>query len=479
MAMLTRPQDPGARIGTHGSDPALEARYRARSLWLDGIPESLTPRAGLAGDADCDVAIVGAGFTGLWTAYYLKRHEPGLRVVVVEREIAGFGPSGRNGGWAMAGIPGSPGVYARRGGAESVRRALRETQAAVDEVGRVAAVEAIACGYCKAGAVTVATTEPQRARLLAETRPGEGPWEREQALDAAALDRLVRIPGVLAATFLAQAARVDPARLVRGLADACERLGVTIHERTPALELAPGRIRCPAGTLRARTVVAATESYTTELPGQRLRYLPLYSLMIATEPLPAATWEELGWRHGLLVGDAHHLFFYAQRTTDGRIAIGGRGAPYRLLRPISERHERSERVAQRLVHTLRRHFPAAASATITHHWGGPLAVPRDWSMSIRFDSLSRVGSAGGYAGHGVAASNIAGRTLADLVLGRDTERVTLPWVQHRSRRWEPEPLRYLASRAIVRVLAHADRYEDRTGRTSRQTTLVAPFLPPH
>jgi glycine/D-amino acid oxidase-like deaminating enzyme len=199
--------------------------------------------------------------------------------------------------------------------------------------------------------------------------------------------------------------------------------------------------------------------------------------MIATEPLSAAVWEEIGWRDGLLIGDAHHLFFYAQRTSDGRIAIGGRGAPYRLREPINERNERSDAVTERLAQAIGRYFPAAAQAAITHHWGGPLAVPRDWSMSVDFDTRARVGSAGGYTGHGVVASNISGRTLADLVLGRDTDLVTLPWVGHHSRRWEPEPLRFIASRAIVEILGRADHYEDRTGKPDRRLRLVAPFMP--
>jgi glycine/D-amino acid oxidase-like deaminating enzyme len=352
---------------------ALEAHYRARSLWLDGIPEPLTPRLGLGADADCDVAIVGAGFTGLWTAYYLKQHQPGLRVVVVEREIAGYGPSGRNGGAVGPGFPGSFAAYGIRDGDESVLRAIREAKAVVDEVGRVIADEGIECGYLKAGGLVVATTEPQRARLLARPAGLYDQDDDELLLEPGKLAELVRIPGVLASRFSPHAARVDPARLVRGLANVCERLGVTIHERTAALDLAPGRVRCAAGTLRADTVVRATESYTSQLPGQRLRYLTLYSLMIATEPLPPEVWEQLGWRDGLEIEDLHHLFFYAQRTMDGRIAIGGRGAPYRLRRPLSEANERSEAVAQRLGRSLRRHFPAAAAATITHHWGGPLA----------------------------------------------------------------------------------------------------------
>jgi len=251
---------------------------------------------------------------------------------------------------------------------------------------------------------------------------------------------------------------------------------VVIHERTPALELASGRVRCPGGDLRSPTVLRATESYTTQLPGQSLRYLPLYSLMIATEPLPPEVWDELGWRDGLLVGDRHHLFFYAQRTADGRIAIGGRGAPYQLRHPISEQNERSDSVRERLERVLRRRFPAAADAAITHHWGGPLAVPRDWSMAVHFNPGTGLGYAGGYSGHGVVAANIGGRTLADLVLGRDTDLTTLPWVGHRSRRWEPEPLRFLASRAIVSTLGSADRAEDRRDRPAWRTRLVRPFM---
>ncbi len=234
-----------------------------------------------------------------------------------------------------------------------------------------------------------------------------------------------------------------------------------------------------AGELRAATVLRATESYTTQLPGQSLRYLPLYSLMIATEPLPSEVWDELGWRDGLLIGDRHHLFFYAQRTADDRIAIGGRGAPYQLLHPISEQNERSDSVRARLERVLRRHFPAAADAAITHHWGGPLAVPRDWSMAVHFNPGTGLGYAGGYSGHGVVAANIGGRTLADLVLGRDTDLTTLPWVGHHSRRWEPEPLRFIASRAIVRVLESADVHEDTHGTRACRTSVLSPVMPPH
>jgi glycine/D-amino acid oxidase-like deaminating enzyme len=223
-------------------------------------------------------------------------------------------------------------------------------------------------------------------------------------------------------------------------------------------------------------VVRATEAYTTELEGEKRRFLPLYSLMVATEPLSAAAFGELGWEGRETVADQRHLFFYAQRTADDRIAIGGRGAPYRLGAPIRESYEQRGTVRGRLVETLRRHFPAAAGAAITHHWGGPLAVPRDWSTSVVCDRAAGFAWAGGYAGHGVVAANVSGRTLTDLVLGEDSELTRMPWVGHDPGRWEPEPLRFLASRAIVSVLGSADRHEDRTGRRALRTLLVQPFV---
>ena len=460
---------------------APQQHYRARSLWLDQIGEPLAPRLGLSGEAHFDVAIVGAGFTGLWTAYYLKRSQPDARIGVVEREIAGFGASGRNGGWASGGIAGSWSTYERHHGRDAVRRAEQETYSTVDEIGRVVEREKIDCGFDKGGSLTLAMTAPQesraRARLDAARRHGLGEDDL-RALDRGELDRLVNVPACRLALYTPHCARVDPARLVRGLADACERAGVVILERTEAIELAPRRVRCRNGLVTADHVIRATESYTTQLPGERLRYLPLYSLMIATAPLSDTIWNDLGWQEGLTIRDERHLFFYAQRTTDGRIAIGGRGAPYRLDRPIDETSERNRGVYERLRATIRRHFPQAGDAVVTHHWGGPLAVPRDWCMSVHYEPSTGFGWAGGYSGHGVVAANIAGRTLADLVLRRESDLVSLPWVGHGSRRWEPEPLRYLASQAIVNVLAAADRYEDRSDRPARWTWAVAPFTQP-
>lgn len=458
-----------------------EARWRERSLWLDGLAGPLEPRPALDGDISADVAIVGGGLSGLWTAYYLKREHPGLDVVVIEREIAGFGPSGRNGGWVRGGMSGAAGLYARRAGWDAVKRGERDTIDAVDVIGEVIAEEQIDCGFSKQGDVAVAENQAQLDRLradLAERRKLDVGEEDLRELSVAETEEFVRVPHCVGGLFDAGAARVNPAELTRGLAEACERRGVRIYEQTAALDIAPGSVTTTLGTVRARAVLRCTESYTVQLPGTKRTYLPLYSLMVATEPLSDAVWDELGWRDGLLVKDRRHLFFYAQRTRDGRIAIGGRGAPYQLGSPVSEESERHAEVRARLVATIERCFPAAAGAAITHHWGGPLGVPRDWCMAVNYDRATGVGSTGGYSGHGVLAAHVGGRALADLVLGRDTERAHAPWVGHTSRRWEPEPLRYIASRAIISTLASADQAEVRSGVGARRVKLVAPFMPP-
>jgi glycine/D-amino acid oxidase-like deaminating enzyme len=458
-----------------------EARWRGRSLWLDTLGEPIVPQAPLEGSVDCDVAIVGAGFIGLWTAYSLIRADPALRVVVLEAEIAGYGAAGRNAGFVSAGISGEARVYDRgAGGRDGVIRAERAMIDAVDEVGRVVAEEEIDCGWVKSGSLRVATSRPQLERLHAGLagRRARGILEEDMwMLDADQVAERVRIAGVLGGAYTPHCARVHPGRLVRGLARACVGRGVRLYERTRVRSIAGGHVACAEGRVQAEIVVRATESYTVRLPGQRRAFLPMYSHMLATEPLPDEVWERIGWAGCEPVADQHHLFAYAQRTVDGRIAMGGRGAPYRAGSAIREADELRPQIHDRLEGDLRRWFPAAADAAISHRWGGPLAIPRDWSMGIGCDHAAGSAWAGGLGGHGVVASNLCGRTLADLIRREPTELTTLPWVGHTSPRWEPEPARAVATRAIATVLASADAREDASQKTVRRTALVAPWTP--
>ena len=444
--------------------------YRSLSLWHDGYPGSWDPRPALPGDTDADVAIVGAGYTGLWTALSLAQQDPTLRIVMVEREVAGFGASGRNGGWCSALFPTSWQRMARGSSPERARAMQVALNDAVDQIAKSTAEQGIDCGYVKGGMVALARNNAQLTRARAEVaearRWGFGPDTLELIGPEQAAAR-VGATRVLGAVTTTHCASLDPARLVRGLADAVVRHGVRLHEKTAALSIEPGRVVTSHGTIRAQVILPATEGYTAQLPGRRRDLAPVYSLMLATEPLPPEVWAQIGLHDRATFSDERHLTIYGQRTQDDRIAFGGRGAPYHFGSRISPSYDRVERVHRALREILVELFPVLADASITHRWGGNLGVPRDWYPCVGLDQVTGLAWAGGYVGDGVATAQLAGRTLADLILGNDTGRTHLPWVHRRTQRWEPEPLRWLGVNAVTALMTRADAREARSGRPSR------------
>ncbi len=456
--------------------------YRSLSLWHDTLPEGEPrPRPALTGPATADVAIVGAGFTGLWTAYYLKTLRPELSVTVLDSEIAGFGASGRNGGWASGEFSLNVEKTIAQHGIDQVRRLFQTVYSSIDEIGRVAAAEGIEADFHKGGTVTLATSAAQAERLRKEVEssdrlfePGDHRW-----MDATETARHVRSDKAYGAVFTPHCAAIHPAKLVRGLADAVERLGATIHEKSPVVDIAPGRVTTTGGTVAAGTVLQCTEAFSAGLPRGRRWVAPVYSLMLATEPLPQPVWDAIGLDDRPTFNDGRHLIIYGQRTADGRLAFGGRGAPYHYRSAMSPDFERDAETHTNIDRVLRWLFPQLGEAQITHRWGGAVAVPRDWTASVVFDPGSRIGRAGGYVGAGVTASNLAGRTLADLSLGRETDLVSLPWVNHRNRRWEPEPLRFLGINLGRQLAPLADSIEFRRGRPARLTGGLLHWLTGH
>ncbi|MEX2238266.1 MAG: FAD-binding oxidoreductase [Dehalococcoidia bacterium] len=460
--------------------PAVKAQdYKGISFWHDSVPEPLTPRPSLAGKIEADVAIVGAGFTGLWTAYYLKKLDSSLKVVVVEKEIAGFGASGRNGGWCSGLFPASWGRMARESTRELAVATQRALFATVDEVGRVAEEEEINCHYQKGGTISLARNEAQLAKARAaieESRSWGFGEEDYRLLEQGEARSCLDASGTLAALYTPNCAAIHPARLVRGLADVAERMGVQLYERSAATTIAQRRVETASGSVESRFVIRATEGFTSGLPGESRTLLPIYSLMIATEPLPDSFFETVGLRRRETFGDLRYMIIYGQRTADNRIAFGGRGAPYHFGSKVRPEFDRDPRVHESLRSTLVDMFPALADVGVTHSWGGALGVPRDFFPSVSLDPATGLGWAGGYVGDGVSTSNMAGRTMAHLITGVDSELLRLPWVNHGWRRWEREPLRWLGFNAVIRSLGRADETEARTGKPSRPASWLGKLL---
>ena len=441
------------------------------SHWYSRLPD---PRAALPGDRDADVCIVGAGYTGLWTAYYLKRADPALRITVLEARFAGFGASGRNGGWLAGLAPGSRALLAKRHGRDSVitwQRMLNET---VDEVIDVTRSEGIDADIVKGGNLEVARTDAQAVRLRSEFDEDRH-WGVDDAemLSGSEAGQRIRVDHLVLGSFNPHCARVQPAKLVRGLADVCQRLGVTIYEQTPVTTISPGRAETPLGVVRAPIVLRATEGFTARMRGLRRRWLPMNSAMIATDPLPESLWRTIGWEGRETLGDLAHGFFYAQRTADDRIAIGGRAVPYRYASRIDRDGAVGQATIDYLAAVLNTVLPQTRGVPVAHGWCGVLAVPRDWTAGVGLDRATGLGEAGGYVGHGVAATNLAGRTLADLVLGRSTALTALPWVDHRSRTWEPEPLRWIGVQGLYSAYKLADRHEAGGRSTTSPIAVIA------
>ncbi|GAA2480967.1 FAD-dependent oxidoreductase [Terrabacter carboxydivorans] len=444
--------------------------YRGLSLWHDTI-DDIEPRPSLITDLEVDVAIVGAGYTGLWTAYHLVTADPSIRVAVIEKEVAGYGASGRNGGWCSALFPASLRRMASERGRDAAVRMQHLLHDTVADVGRIADAEGIDCHFDQGGYLSVARNPAQLERVrdeVAEHREWGFGEEDHRLLDAHEVTAVAGVSEALGGSFTPHCAAIHPARLVRGLAEAVERRGVVIHERTAAVDVRSHRVVTAHGTVRADHVVLATEGYTPTVAGRRRAIAPIYSLMTATEPLSDDLWAQIGLENRTTFADNRHLTIYGQRTRDGRIAFGGRGAPYHYASKVSPIYDRDDRVHAALRRILVELFPVLDGVTFTHAWGGNLGVPRDWFPSVRHDRHTGLAFAGGYVGDGVATSALAGRTLAAMIRGDDPDDLaSLPWAGRTSRDWEPEPLRWLGVNAVTALMTSADWSERRSGRPSR------------
>ena len=441
------------------------------SYWLESCGDDLTPRPPIDGTTDADVAILGAGLTGLWTAYYLKRRNPALDIVVVEREIAGFGASGRNGAWCAPDLNISMSRLAKVHGRDAARAMQQATYDAVDEVGRAAAEAGIDAGFHKGGELILARG-PQGLPALdgaLEEYEAFGFGDRYRLLEPAQLEERIRVAGAIRALASEDAAVVHPGRLTRGLARHVESMGVRIAEGTAVTGFRPkdasGRaaLVTARGEVRAPVIVLAGEAYLAELPALHRQLVPLYSLIVLTEPVTDAQWAEIGWQGREVVASTRMSVDYLSRTEDGRILFGGRGAPYRFGSPISRAFDRHAATHAKLKAFVGDWFPVLRDVRFTHEWGGPLGMPRDWHPTMSYDPATGIATSRGYIGHGVSTTNLAGRVLTDLITDARTQLTDLPLVGHISPNWEIEPFRWIGVRYSQWSIGRIDAQAERTG----------------
>ena len=442
--------------------------YSKYSYWLETCGDNLTPRAPLDGSTSVDVAILGAGYSGLWTAYYLLQRDPSLKIAIVEKEIAGFGASGRNGSWCTCHFPTSYGSIAEHYGANAARLLYNSMVDSVDEVANVALAEGIEIHFVCGGGLSVARGAHQLPAVQASYEEFKrlGLGDRVQLLNKAETDAHVRIDGVHGAIFYKDAANIHPGRLVRGLARAVERRGVKIYEQTEVTDYTTGKdpmLRTKRGDVRAKTIVLCGEAYLTRLRRLSRQLIPVYSLMTLTEPLSAADWDEIGWKDRECIDSSRLTIEYIAKTADGRILFGGRGAPYHFGSRIDDEYDRHGPTIKMFRENVRRWFPRLKDVKFSHAWGGPLGASRDFMPTMSYDAAKGLASARGYVGNGVATSNLSGRVLADLITGTKSEITTLPCVNHRSPNWEPEPFRYIGVHYIQRAFWNIDQKAEKTG----------------
>ena len=459
-------------------------KYKQCSFWIETAGESLTPRPALAHSIEVDVAILGAGYTGLWTAYYLLRDNPALRVAIVEKEIAGFGASGRNGGWCSSKFPVTPGMLEQRYGRDAARALMLAMNTAVDEVGRFCEDERVDAHFHKGGLLTLARGAHQLPLIQASRAAYErlGLGSQYRLLSAEQASEHVRVTKVDGALHAAENASVHPARLARGLARAVERRGGVIYEQTAVTDFTAGaapRLLTPAGEVRAKTaLVLAGEVYLTRLATLHRALLPVYSLIALTEPLAETQWSAIGWQNRESIASARNTVDYLTRTADGRILFGSRGAPYRWGSRISDEQDRHAETHARIEQAVVEWFPMLAGIKFTHCWGGPVGMPRDWMPMVNFDAATRMATARGYTGQGVSTTNLTGRMLAGMIAGKHTGFETLPLVRKKTPHWEPEPFRWLAVRYMQAAFLRIDTAQE-AGRGNPWDTRFAEWLGRH
>ncbi|MBT3245881.1 MAG: FAD-dependent oxidoreductase [Actinobacteria bacterium] len=434
--------------------------------WLDR-PDTPQPADALSGQTEADLVIVGAGFTGLWTALIAAEADPGRRIIVLEAETAAFGASGRNGGFCEASL-----THGLANGLahwpDELHTLLRFGDENLDDLMDTINRHAIDCNAERTGTMDIAVEPWQVDELQGLAEASSRLGVDHALLDTEAIRAEIDSPTYLAGLWQRTgAAMVDPARLAWGLQSAAKSLGVIFHDHSPVRSIEKSgtglELHSDDGRVRTGRAVVATNAYRKPLPKIRRHVIPVYDHVLMTEPLSTDQWAEIGWHGRQGLADAGNQFHYYRRTADGRILWGGYDVLYHFggrVGPSVEHHApTTRRLAENFFHT----FPQAEGLRFTHRWSGPIASTTRFTCAWGTTHAGRVSWAAGYTGLGVGASRFGARVALDLVDGLSTERTELQMVRRRPVPIPPEPARWLAVQATRAAIKRADRREGREG----------------
>jgi len=441
-----------------------ESHYRTRSFWHEVAPP-YEPGPPLEGERRVDIAIIGGGYTGLWTAYHLKTEQPSLEVAVLEQEVAGYGASGRNGGFAMTLLGRSLDDLKQQFGAAEALEAHKAVVAAIDGIGQFARDNNVDCDYEKNGIITVSTTPWQDAIIEKDMKAAQEMGIQDiRFLDGQTVRDVVHSPTYRCAHEEGACAILNPAKLAWGLAGAIRQKGVALYEGTPVQQVRRSdggvEVKTEGGLLRAEKAVLATNAYSVHFPHIAKWVVPLYTYIVLTEPLTPAQWDSIGWKGRQGIEDRLGGLHYYRPTTDGRIAWGGDAFPYHFGSGIGPQFDQDETVFARLRASFARTFPTLSGVKFTHAWGGPVGITIRFVPTFGSLEGGRIHYGVGYCGHGVAPTYVGGEILRDLVLDKKTERTNLCFVKKEAIAFPPEPLRYLAVTTSLRYLDRQDRSDE-------------------
>lgn len=435
------------------------------SLWQGN--QNVIYRKSINKNESFDVAIIGAGFSGLWSAFHLKQFQPNLKIAVFEKEYVGFGASGRNGGWASAEYPTSSNRLIKENGLESYKNLRTAITKSIDEIGQIAKSNNWQIDYAKGGALVFARGNAQLSRISKDID------DEHQLLNRSQTTELLNIPSAIGSVFTPHCAALNPFKLVRTLADHLEKNGVIIYEQSNVSEIKDKQVAVNGFKVDCIFSIRATEAFT---PRRWMgnRQIPIYSLMVATEPLSSEVIKQIRNAQRATFQEACHLITYAQITADNRLAIGGRGVRYKLFSRLSERSEIDNRMHSALERRARSWFPQISDAKFEYRWGGAVALTRRWQAYLNFDQAASRAEIGGYVGDGVTLSYLVAKTLAEKMSKLKT--ANLPFVDQRIGKWEPEPIRYLAVNAGFKATVIADYEEKITKKPSLLAAIIDPLI---